>query len=117
MWCSCLETAYPRQVGSKWSQHELEMATGSDAAAHGRCILTFGTVEGLHGWGRCGFFSGIYQLSVDTLAETKGAETLGSNVVMVTIAGVMLQEEGAFCSTHSARLGATTMASLHGFSR
>lgn len=51
------------------------------------------------------------------MTETKGAETLGSHVVMVTSAGVMLQEEGAFCSTCIPRLGATMVASLHDFSR
>lgn len=36
---------------------------------------------------------------------------------MVTSAGVMLQEEGAFCSTHILKLGAMMVASLHDFSR
>lgn len=78
MGCSCLETAYPRHVGSDCGQRELELVSGFNAAAHGRCTLafgtvgglhvhgwdtlTFGTIGGLHGWGRCGFFSGTYQL-------------------------------------------------------
>lgn len=63
------------------------------------------------------FSSEIYPLSVDQLTETKGDEMLGSHVVMVTIAGVMLQEEGALPSTHIAWLGAMLIASLHDFSR
>lgn len=79
--------------------------------------MAFGAIEGLHGWGRCDFFSGIYQLCVDKRTETKGGETLGSCVVMVTIAGVMLLAEEALCSTHILWLGATMMTSLHDFSR
>lgn len=74
-------------------------------------------MEDLHGWGRCGFFSGIYQLSVDKLTETKGAESLGSHIVMVTIAGVILLEEGALELYSHMRLGAMMMASLHDISR
>lgn len=63
------------------------------------------------------FFSEIYQLSVDQLTETKGAAVLGSHVVMVTMAGLMLQEEEALRSAHIAWLGAMMIASLRDFSR
>ena len=118
-WYSCLGTACPQLVKSNCIEHECCVGVAHRLlySAHGRHTLAFSTIKGLHGWGRCDFFSEMYLLSVDQLTETKGAEMLGSHVVMVTIAGVMLQEEGALCSTHIAWLGSMMIARLHDFSR